>query len=76
MKIRKDTYGSYERPCIYLIDEESHSIECIQYCEMTDADIAKEYLNIILARLEYCVKNNINISIDGFRTDKDKYPNG
>ena len=75
MIIKKGTYGSYERPCIWLIDEEVHSQEFIQYCDIKD-DKAKEYINLILARLEYCTKHNIPITIEGFRTDKNLYPQG
>lgn len=75
MIIRKGTYGSYERPCIWLVDEKYHQQEYIEYYYIK-GEQAKEYLNDILARIEYCLKHNINVTVEGFRTDKEKYPNG
>lgn len=76
LRIEKGTYGSYKRPCIYITDTdpETHYQEYAELQPMNDYAI--EVLQKIFGRLEYCAKHNIPIEIDGFRTDKELYPNG
>ena len=74
LKIKKGTYGSYEKSCIWMTDTEVHCNEFALYCQMDD--FSKDVINKILARLEYFVKHNIPIEIDGFRTNKELYPEG
>lgn len=75
MIIRKGTYGTYERPCIWIIDEETHQQEFILLHQFSEED-SYEYALMILARIEYCLKHGIELKVEGFRTDKEKYPEG
>lgn len=74
LKIEKGTYGSYERPCIYFTDTQTHYTEYAEYAYLNE--YGKEIIQKICGQIEYCIKHNIPIEVEGFRTDKNLYPDG
>lgn len=72
MIICKATYGSYEKPCIRIQQDPKRPNYDFYLLSELDSDACFD----ILARIEYCQKNGIPFEITGFRTDKEKYPNG
>lgn len=74
LKIKKGTYGSYERPCIYIIDTETHYQEYAECAYLND--YGRELIQKLFGQLEFCVKHDIPIEIDGFRTNKELFPEG
>lgn len=64
MKIVKGTYGTSERPCIWLIDKETRTNQYILLGDLNE--FSRDILKDILARLEYSIKENQKIEIEGF----------
>ena len=66
--IKPSTYGRNKYETIEIV-EPSHKKVYLQ------SDIDAEDLKDILAYIEYYQKNGIEFSVEGFRTDREKYPN-
>lgn len=67
MIIEKGTYGSYGRPCVYITDEQTGYREYIEYYQIREDS---EYFNLLMSKIEYCLKNNIEVKVEGFREEE------
>lgn len=65
IQIRKGTYGSYERPCIYITDTTNGTQEYIELQNIND--YGREMMQEIFSRLEYYISHKHEIEVEGFR---------
>ena len=67
--IRSSTYGSNRYKTIEIVEPSHKKVYVNSAVDAADVED-------ILAYIEYYQKNNIPFKVEGFRADKDKYPNG
>lgn len=72
LKVYPGTYGSDQRPCIYIQPDANRPDREFILEENMDANACK----LILAYIEYSQQRGVPFEVTGFRTNKELYPDG